>query len=95
MKYSFNETLNDFLDGHLSYTQANKRLTRFPLEADQAKMWKDLKPLDEGLAERTAIRTELPWLVTKVTSRVNARQRAVKWMNRQEQGASVLLSFEK
>ncbi len=94
MKYKFDETLNDFLEGHLSYSEAGERLTGIPLDTDQAKMWNELKPLDEGLSERTAFRAELPWLVTKVTSRVNARQRAKEWVNQQGQDVLGGLGFQ-
>lgn len=84
MENRFEETLDEYLEGHLSYIEADKRLLGVKLDSEQAQIWQDLKPLDEGLAARTATRAELPWLVTKVTSRVDANQRAINWLKLQK-----------
>lgn len=81
MKYSYSDTLNDYLEGHISLEEAETRLNSIELDGTQASEWQRLKSLDAMLTERSQAGPALPWLEVSVTSRIEARQRARQWVH--------------
>jgi len=79
--YVFDEVLAEYMEGHLSLEEAERRMNSVGMNPEQAAMWNTLGNIDQAMQKRSDADSQLPWLELKVSAQIDARARARKWLS--------------
>ncbi len=87
----FEEVLERYLDGQLSYDEAGMIVLDLELDEDQDRVWQSLRNLEEGLIVRADIASQLDWLSEKVREAVENNEQVHHWLAEISRG---MLTFQ-
>ena len=85
-EFYFEEVLERYLDGKLSYDEAGMIVLDMDLDEDQDRVWQSLRNLEDGLIIRADIASQLDWLSDKVREAVESNEQMRYWLREISRG---------
>jgi hypothetical protein len=76
----FEEVLEKYLDGHMSYDEVGMIVLDLQLDDEQDRIWQSLRNLEEGLIVRADVASQLDWLSEKVRDAVENQEQMRRWL---------------
>lgn len=79
-EHHFEEVLEKYLDGRMSYDEAGMIVLDMQLDDEQDRVWQSLRNLEKGLIVRADVASQLDWLSEKVRDAVENQEQMRRWM---------------
>lgn len=88
---NFEDILERYLDGRLSYDEAGMMVIDMDLDDEQDRVWRSLRNLEDGLIIRADVASQLDWLSGKVAEAVENSEQVRRWLAEISRG---MLTFQ-